>query len=83
VEGGPLPADAKKAFKELKSVLISEPAVHYPDPNLPYTLITEANPTNDQNPGGYSTILAQILPDNEFQVIIYASWKLKCHNKNY
>jgi hypothetical protein len=57
--------------------------VHYPDPNLPYTLITEAYPANNQNPGGYSTILAQILPDKEFQVISYASQKLKCHKKNY
>jgi hypothetical protein len=27
-KGGPLPADAKKAFKEVKSVLISEPVFH-------------------------------------------------------
>jgi hypothetical protein len=73
-KGGPLPADANKAFKELKSVLISEPAVHYPDPNLPYALITEAYLANDQNPGGNSAIFAQILPDKEFQVISYASW---------
>jgi hypothetical protein len=50
---GPLPADAEKAFKELKSVLIS------------------------------SIILAQIKPDREFEVISYASRKLKCHEKNY
>ena len=33
---GPLLADAEKAFKELKSVLISEPVIHYLNPNLPY-----------------------------------------------
>jgi hypothetical protein len=41
-KGGPLPTDTEKAFKELKSVLISEPVVHYPNPNLPYALIIEA-----------------------------------------
>jgi hypothetical protein len=60
-----VPTDPNKAFKELKSVLISEPAMYYPDPNLPHTLITEAYSADDQNPGGYSTILALILPDGE------------------
>ncbi len=82
-KGGPLPADAKKAFKELKSVLISEPVVQYPNPNLPYALITEACSADSSNPGGYSAILAQIKPDREFEVISYASRKLKCHEKNY
>ena len=82
-KGGPLPADAEKAFKELKSVLISEPVVHYPNPNLPYALITEACSADSSNPGGYSAILAQIRPDGEFEVISYASRKLKCHEKNY
>ncbi len=78
-KGGPLLADTEKAFKELKSVLISEPVVHYPNPNLPYALITEACLADSSNPGGYSAILAQIKPDGEFEVISYASRKLKCH----
>ncbi len=82
-KGGPLPADAEKAFKELKSVLISIPVVHYPSPNLPYALITEACLADTSNPGGYSAILAQIKPDGEFEVISYANRKLKCHEKNY
>jgi hypothetical protein len=82
-KGGPLPADAEKAFKELKSVLISEPLVHYPNPNLPYALITEACSADSSNPGCYSAILAQIKPNGEFEVISYASRKLKCHEKNY
>jgi hypothetical protein len=68
---------AGKAFKELKSVLISEPVIHYPNPNLPYALITEACLADSSNPGGYSAILAQIKPDGEFEVISYASRKLK------
>jgi hypothetical protein len=63
--------------------LISEPVVHYPDPSLPYALITEACSADSTNPGGYSAILAQIKPDGEFEVISYASRKLKCHEKNY
>jgi hypothetical protein len=57
--------------------------VHYPNPNLPYALITEACLADSSNPGGYSAILAQIKPDGEFEVISYASRKLKCHEKNY
>ncbi len=61
---GPLPADAEKAFKELKSMLISEPVVHYPNPNLPYALITEACSADSSNPGGYSAIL---IKSDEYQ----------------
>ncbi len=82
-KGGPLPAEVKKCFKELKSVLISKPVMHYPDPSLPYALITKACSADSTNPGSYSPILAQIRPDGEFKVISYASWKLKCHKKNY
>jgi hypothetical protein len=82
-KGGPLLADAEKAFKELKSMLISKPIVHYPNPNLPFALITEACLADSSNPGGYSAILAQIKLDGEFEVISYASRKLKCHKKNY
>jgi hypothetical protein len=63
--------------------LISEPVVHYPDPNLPYALITEACSADSQNPGGSSAILAQIKPNGKFKVINYDSWKLKCHERNY
>ncbi len=49
---------------------------------LPYALITEACSADSSNPGGYSAILAQIKPDEEFEVIRYASQKLKCHKKN-
>ena len=57
--------------------------MHYPNPNLPYALITEACSADSSNPGGYSAILAQIKPDGEFEVISYASRMLKCHKKNY
>jgi hypothetical protein len=80
---GPLLTDAEKAFKELKSVLISEPVVHYPNPNLPYALFTEACSADSSTPDSYSAILAQIKPDGEFEVISYASRKLKFHEKNY
>ena len=83
MERGPPAGRRREAFKELKSVLISEPVVHYPNPNLPYALITEACPADSSNPGGYSAILAQIRPDGEFEVCSYASRKLKCHEKNY
>ena len=71
-KGGPLLVDAEKAFKELKPVLISKTVVHYPNPSLPYALITACS-ADSSNPGGYSTISAQIKPDGEFEVISYAS----------
>ena len=80
---GPLPPDAAKAFQELKTILCSEPVVHYPQPELPYALITDACQGDAKKPGGYGAILAQIQPDGQFQVISYASRKLKCHEKNY
>jgi hypothetical protein len=82
-KGGPLSADTEKAFKELISVLISEPVNYYPNPNLPYALITEPCSADSSNPGSYSAILAQINPDGQFEVISYASRKLKCHEKKY
>ncbi len=65
-----MPANTYKAFKELKSVLISEPVVHNLDPTLPYALITEASSATEQNPGAYQRIPGQQL------------CQLKCHEKN-
>ncbi len=80
---GPLPPEADKALQELKSILVSEPVIHYPEPVLPYALITEVCQGDSKKLGWYEAILAQIRPDGEFQVISYASRKLKCHKKNY
>jgi hypothetical protein len=80
---GPMPPEADKAFRELRMILISKPLVHYPQPELPYILITDACQGDAKKPGGYGAILAQVKPDSEFQVISYASRKLKCHQKNY
>ncbi len=71
--------EADKAFRELRTILISKPLVHYPQPELPYVLITDACQGDARKPGGYGAILAQVKPDDEFQVISYASQKLKSH----
>ncbi len=78
---GPMLPEADKAFRELRTILISKPLVHYPQPELPYVLITDACQGDAKKPGGYGAILAQVKPDGEFQVISYASRKLKCHKK--
>ena len=39
----PLPADAMKAFKEMQTILVSEPVIAYPRRNRPYALITDAS----------------------------------------
>ena len=78
---GPLSPHAAKAFQELITILISDLVVHYPKLELPYALITDACQGNAKKPGGYGAILAQVLPNGQFQVISYASRKLKCHEK--
>ena len=42
-KAGPLPADTLKAFKEMQTILVSEPVMAYPRRNRPYTLITDAS----------------------------------------
>ncbi|EFX61174.1 hypothetical protein DAPPUDRAFT_274479 [Daphnia pulex] len=54
---GPLPDDALKAFRELQSILSSEPVVDYPRKNRPYSLITDAALGDDKNDGGLGAIL--------------------------
>ena len=40
---GPLPADTMKAFKEMQTILVSEPVMAYPRRNRTYALITDAS----------------------------------------
>ncbi len=53
---GPLPEDALKAFRELQSILCSEPVVDYPRKNRPYSLITDAALGDEKNDGGLGAI---------------------------
>ena len=82
-KGGPLPPEALKAFRELQSILVSEPVVDYPRKDKPYGLITDASLGDDKKPGGLGAILTQINPDGSHSVIGYASRKLQTHEKNY
>ncbi len=63
---GPMPEQADKAYRELKTILISEPLIHHPDDKLPYALITDACRGDAVKPGGYGAILAQVRPDRQF-----------------
>jgi hypothetical protein len=80
---GPLPEDALKAFRELQSILCSEPVVDYPRKDRPYALITDAALGDDKKEGGLGAILTQVNEKGEFCVIAYASRKLQKHEKNY
>lgn len=80
---GPLPPDALKAFRELQTILCSEPVIDYPRRNRPYVLITDASFGDDKTPGGLGAILTQVDKNNEHKVIAYASRKLVKHEKNY
>jgi hypothetical protein len=81
-KAGPLPEPADKAYRELKTILISEPLIHHPDDKLPYALITDACQGDAVKPGGYGAILAQVRPEGQFQVIGYASRQLKDQEKH-
>ncbi len=81
-KNGPLPELKAKAFRELKTILVSEPLVHHPDDKLPYALITGACQGEAVKPGGYGAILAQVRPDGQFKVISYASQRLKDQEKH-
>ena len=80
---GPLPDPALTAFRELQSILCSEPVVDYPRRNRPYSLITDAALGDDKNEGGLGAILTQQNEKGEHCVIAYASRKLQKHEKNY
>ncbi len=58
-QGGELPPDALKAYKELKHLLVSEPIVDYPRKDRPYSLIVDAATGNDVNDGGLGAILTK------------------------
>ena len=80
---GPLPPEALKAFRELQSILCSEPVIDYPRKNRSYVLITDASFGDDKTPGGLGAILTQVDDKGEHRVIAYASRKLAKHEKNY
>ena len=46
---GLMPDDALPAFKELTTILCSEPIIYYPKPEKPYILITDTCQGDDGN----------------------------------
>ena len=82
-KGGELPRDAYLAFRELQSILVSEPVVDYPRRDRPYALFTDASFGDDRHEGGLGAILTQIDENKQHCVIGYASRKLAIHEKNY
>jgi hypothetical protein len=80
---GPLPDDALHAFRELQTILCSEPVVDYPRRDRPYSLITDAALGDEKKDGSLGAILTQTNKNGEHCVIAYASRKLQKHEKNY
>jgi len=68
--------EAKEAFKQLKSALISSPVLVSPDFSLPFTIQTDASNY------GIGAVLTQTF-DNEEHVIAYASRVLNQAERNY
>jgi len=80
---GELPPEALSSFRELQTILCSEPIMDYPRKDRPYCLITDAAAGDDKHPGGLGAILTQLDENNNHKVIAYASRKLAKHEKNY
>ena len=78
-----LPPAAMKAFRELQSILCSEPVIAYPRRDRQYALITDAALGDDSHAGGLGAILTQTTADGSHNVIAYASRKLQKHEQNY
>jgi transposase InsO family protein len=80
---GALPEDALRAFRQLQSLLCSEPVLSYPRRGRTYALITDASFGDEKIPGGLGAILTQVDEKGLFHVISYASRKLQKYEKNY
>jgi len=80
---GPLQPEALKAFRELQTILCSEPVIDYPRKNRQYVLITDASFGDEKTPGGLGAILSQVDDKGKYYVIAYASRKLAKHEQNY
>jgi len=80
---GNLPPEALQSFRELQTILCSEPIMDYPRKGRPYCLITDAAAGDEKHAGGLGAILTQLDDKGEHKVIAYASRKLATHEKNY
>jgi hypothetical protein len=71
------------AFRELQSILCSEPSISYPRRDRRYALITDAALGDDLHAVGLGAILTQTDAAGSHNVIAYASRKLQKHEANY
>ena len=78
-----MPNEALTAFKELQTILCSNPVIDFPRKGRHYCLIADAALGDEKNPGGLGAILTQLDENKEHRVIAYASRKLAKHEKNY
>jgi len=82
-KGGTLPPDAKSAFLQLQSALVSEPVMAYPRQDRPFHLIVDAATGGQDTKGGFGSILCQENNEGKMCAIAYASRSLKDHERNY
>ena len=72
---GPRPLEADKAFRELRTILVSKPVVHNPQPELPYILIMDACQGDAMKLRGYMPSLL-----NSNQVVNFKSSAMQSEN---
>ena len=69
--------DCQQAFETLRTALLSEPILRYPDFKQPFKLITDASGY------GLGAVLAQVDNQGREYAIAYASRLMNKHEKNY
>ena len=82
-KGGPLPPDARRAFKQIIKVLSSEPILAHPDPSRPYILSVDACCGTDSRPPGLGAVLCQLDDRGNERPVGYFSRQFRQHELTY
>ena len=68
---------ALEAFQALKQACMSAPILAFTDYTKDFLLKT------DPSKGGLGVVLSQKQADREYHLVVYGSWALMAHEKNY
>ena len=82
-KGGPLPPDAKKAFRSIVKQLAAAPLLAHPDPAKPYRLYTDACCGDSTRFPGLGAVLCQLDSQGAERPIGYFSRQFRHHELNY
>ena len=77
------PADAVRAFNELKAAITSKPVLAYPNRGGKFTLMVDSAQGDANNCGGMGATLLQEQPNGTTKPVGYASRQLYKYENNY